>query len=432
MIRRDDESLEEALELDTSTIPWKRRDRFHRILRQYMVAPILLCETPHIDIREKRNLLRRFHEHRYADRKRGEALIELRQEIWPKICFLRHDDDIPKHQDLQQLLLRAQIEMLDEVDLKGALRGIVHLSESPEQRLIGRLPGNAVVLHELLLRMLRLVVHGVCKGTVEPSHRLDQELRAVCRRQLLRQRHCRLHARTVVWEIHEGRSLSTRLRLPVFRLRKPAVPIEGCSELKSLLDRCLNGILRIRDKNRWNPCIIRDGQHRLSPDDEIHLIFDRLQGCRPQQLRVLNEVLMEMHPALLIEPGHVTGHVLKGHDRDMRMRLMYDPLRTLEHVDHTLPAQHDLHHRDVRILLDDRRLQATCDDDIRALIDGLPRLHHRSLRLDHLHQKQTLLLLLQHIMRQTKELIIRNQQCDIGHGIPHFNSFCFNLFHYSK
>lgn len=66
------------------------------------------------------------------------------------------------------------------------------------------------------------------------------------------------------------------------------------------------------------------------------------------------------------------------------------------------------------------------------LVNGLPRLHHRPLRLDDLHQKQTLLLLLQHIMRQTEELIIRNQQCDIGHGTPHFNSFCFNLFHYSK
>ena len=130
-----------------------------------------------------------------------------------------------------------------------------------------------------------------------------------------------------------------------------------------------------------------------------------------------------MHPALLIEPGQIAGHVLEGHDRDMRMRLMHDPLRTLEHVDHPLPGQHDLHHRDVRILLDDRRLQTTCDDDIRPLIDRLPRLHHRSLRLDHLHQKQTLLLLLQHIMRQTEQLIIRNQQCNIGHSVLHFKSF---------
>ena len=193
-----------------------------------MVTSVLLRKPPHIDIREEGNLLRRFHEHRYTNRKRDQALIELRQQIRPKVRLLRHDDDITEHQNLQQLLLRAQIEMLDEVDLKGALRGIVHLSESPEQRLISRLPGDAVVLYELLLRMLRLVVHGIRKRPVEPSHRLDQKLRTVRRRQLLRQRHCRLHARTVVWEIHEGRSLSDGLRLSVRRLRKPAVTIKGC------------------------------------------------------------------------------------------------------------------------------------------------------------------------------------------------------------
>ena len=110
---------------------------------------------------------------------------------------------------------------------------------------------------------------------------------------------------------------------------------------------------------------------------------------------------------------------------------MHDPLRTLEHIDHTLSGQHDLHHRNIRVLLDDRRLQTTRDDDIRTLIDRLPRLHHRPLRLNHLHQKQTLLLLLQHIMRQTEELIIRNQQCNIGHGTPQFVSKYFNSFHYT-
>ena len=396
-----------------------------------MVAPILLRKPPHIEIRKKRNLFRRFHKHRNANRKRDQTLIELRQQIRSKVRLLRHDDDVPEHQDLQQLLLRTQIQMLDKVDLKGALRGIVHLSETPEQRLIGRLSSDAVVLHELLLRMLRLVVHGIGKGTVETPHRLDQKLRTVCRGQLLRQRHRRLHTRTAVWEIHEGRSLSAHFRLPVFRLRKPAISIEGCCQLKGLPDRCLDGILRIRDKNRWNPRIIRDGQHRLSPDDEVHLILDRLHGRRSQQLRVLHEVLMEMYPALLIEPRHVAGHVLEGHDRDVRMGLMHDPLRTLEHVDHTLPGQHDLHHRNVRVLLDDRRLQTTRDDDIGPLVNGLPRLHHRPLRLDDLHQKQTLLLLLQHIMRQTEQLIIRNQQCNVGHGTPRFISIHFNLFHHT-
>ena len=179
MIRRDDEPLEKALQLYTSAIPSESSDRFHRVLRQHMVTPILLRKPPHIDIRKERNLLRRVHEHRYADRKRDQALIELRQQIRPQVRLFRHDDDVPKHQNLQQLLLRAQIEMLDEIDLKRALRGIVHLSEPPEQRLIGRLPGDAIVLHELLLRMLRLVVHGIRKGTVETPHRLDQELRTV-------------------------------------------------------------------------------------------------------------------------------------------------------------------------------------------------------------------------------------------------------------
>ena len=59
MIRRDDETLEEALQLDTSAIPWKRRDRFHRILRQYMVAPILLRKPPHIEIRENSYLVKK-------------------------------------------------------------------------------------------------------------------------------------------------------------------------------------------------------------------------------------------------------------------------------------------------------------------------------------------------------------------------------------
>ena len=302
MIRRDDEPLQEALELYTSAIPSESGDGFHRVLRQHMVTPILLREPPHIDVRKERNLLWRVHEHRYADRKRDQALIELRQQIRPQVRLFRHDDDVPEHQNLQQLFLRAQIEMLDEIDLKRALCGIVHLSEPPEQRLIGGFPGDAVVLHELLLRMLRLVVHGIRKRPVETPHRLDQELRTVRRRQLFCERHRRLHARTAVWKIHKGRSLSDRLRLPVRRLRKPTVPVKGCGKLKGLLDRRLDGILRIRDENRWNPRIIRDGQHRLSPDDEVHLILDRLHGRRPQQFRVLHEVLMEMHPALLIEP----------------------------------------------------------------------------------------------------------------------------------
>ena len=366
---------------------------------------------------QKRDVLRRFVQCGNFDGKGPQPLIKLRKQPLPQRPGFRHRDHIPEHQNFQQLFLGAEIQIFDEIDLYSALSGAQYPAVPSEKKLVGVLPRHAVMGNDLLMGITGMSMDGMGHSMVKGAHRLDDQLRAVRCRKRFRQCQRRLHFPALVGKIHKagrpGLSLSLRPGLSLF---------EGFAQLHGLLNSNGDGVLRVGQEQGRYARLICHLQHRCAADDQVRPVLHGLYRRSMQQLRVLHEVFPQLHTAFLRKARHVTGHVLEHHQGDIRRRLPQNPLRPLQHIHDRLRRQHDLHHRNVGILLDDGGLETSCDDNVGTLIDGLPRLCHGILGFDDLHDVQPTLQLLQHVVRLPEHLLIGHQKCDFRHGTPPQNS----------
>ena len=129
---------------------------------------------------------------------------------------------------------------------------------------------------------------------------------------------------------------------------------------------------------------------------------------------------MELDPVETVKIGHITEHVLKAYHSDDGVLLLEDLLGFDDQEGHLLGRDHDLHHGDVRVLLDQGGLQSPGNDDGSSVGDRLAGFHHNIFCADHLHDgglivHMRLVPLLEDVVCLIEHLLPGYQEGDLSH-----------------